>query len=82
MRSMLGKSEMHVLETFQSLVKKGKDFDVLKEDMEHIKGELENSKDEVLYLKNKLDKKRDIIEDMEIELNEFDRKGGRNKNTL
>ena len=72
MRSMLGRSESHVLETFQSLVRKGEDFDIFKEEMEHLKGDLENSRDEVHLLKNKLETKRDIIEDMEIELNEFE----------
>ena len=66
------KSESHVLEPFQSLVRKGEDFDIFKEEMEHLKGDLENSRDEVHLLKNKLETKRDIIEDMEIELNEFE----------
>ena len=74
MRSMLGKNETYVLETFQSLVKKGEEFDVIKEQMEHLKSDLDNSEDEVHYLKSKLGTKRDIIDDMEIELNGLDSK--------
>ena len=69
---MLGKNEQFVLETFQSLVKKGDEFDVMMEKMKDLKSDLDNSEDEVHYLKSKLETKRDIIDDMEIELNELD----------
>ena len=49
-------------------------FDVLQEEIQHLKGELENAKEECYYLKHKLETKRDIIVDMEIELTEFETK--------
>ena len=36
-KSILRNSEMHVLEFFQSLVKKGEEFDILQGEMEHLK---------------------------------------------
>ena len=71
-KSMLGKDEGHVLETLQSLIKNGEKCYALEEEMEDFKSELERAKEENHYLNNKLENKRDIIDDMEIELNQFE----------
>ena len=71
---MLGKGEGHVLETLQSLIKKGEKCDAFEEEIDDIKSDLEISKEENYYLKNKLETKRDIIDDMEIELEKYENK--------
>ena len=68
MKSLLGKNEAHVLTKMQSLVEKAERFDVQKEDIDNLKNDIEKLREENYYLKNKLDTKRDIIEDMESDL--------------
>ena len=73
MKSLLGKDEANVFDRLQSLIRKGEHFDALERDVEKIEKELDESKEENHYLNNKLDYKRDLIEDMEIELNKYER---------
>ena len=67
MKSLLGKDQEFVVEKLKELMKN--------EEVVEIQNiEIDNLKEENYNLKNKLENKRDIIEDMESELEKYERK--------
>ena len=70
--SMLGRDENFILEKLQSLIKSEETVKDQRKEMEILYSDLENYREDNHYLKNKLDNKRDIIDDMEVELDRFE----------
>ena len=71
MRSFLGRDQEFVMEKLQYLMRSEEIVEKQKEEIENMKNDLERFKEENFHLKNKLDYKRDIIEDLESELEIF-----------
>ena len=74
MRSMLGRNEEFVLEKLQSLIENEEKVKSQESDINKLENELEKSKQEIHHLMNKLDTKCDVIDDLEYDVDEFEKK--------
>ena len=72
LESFVGKDELYVVEKLQCMANNEETIKAQKETITNLKSEVEDSKEEIHFLKTKLDQKYDIIEDMERELDKFD----------
>ena len=79
MKSMLGKNEQHIVATLQSLIKDGENFKAQEEIVKKLESELEESKEEIHYLKNKVEHKRDVIDDLEHDLEMYEKQNKESK---
>ena len=72
MESLVGKDEVFIVEKLHCMVRNEERVKVQDDIIKNLESEIDDSKEEIHFLKTKLDQKYDIIDDMERELNKFD----------
>ena len=73
MKSLLGKDESFVLERLQNMIKNEEKFKEQEESIRTLESEVLDSKEEIQYLRNKLDQKCDTIDDLEQEIEKIEK---------
>ena len=66
--SLVGKDQETITEAITELAENAEKVKLQEKQIDELKSEIDESKDEICYLKKKLDHKYDIIEDMENEI--------------
>ena len=66
--SLVGKDQETITEAITELAENAEKVKLQEKQIDDLKSEIDESKDEICYLKKKLDQKYDIIEDMENEI--------------
>ena len=73
MKSLLGKDESFVLERLQNMIKNEEKVKEQEESIRTLESEVLDSKEEIQYLRNKLDQKCDTIDDLEQEIEKIEK---------
>ena len=71
-KSMLGKDETFVLDRLQSFIKNEDKVKDQEKEIDNLKEDIENLREENHYLKNKIENKMEIMDDMENDLDKFE----------
>ena len=82
MKSLLGRDEEFVIERIQTMIRNEEIVGAQKEEIEILKSDLDKLKEENYHLASKLEYKREIIEDMETELDKFETRSKDEKNKI
>ena len=82
MKSLLGRDEEFVIERIQTMIRNEEIVGAQKEEIEILKSDLDKLKEENYHLASKLEYKREIIQDMETELDKFETRSKDEKNKI
>ena len=72
--SLVGKDQETITEAIKELAENSGKIKTIEKENKDLLGELEESKEEIHYLKNKLNQKYDLIDDLEHDLDRHEEK--------